>query len=407
MNFGIDNSRRSIINKVTEILVMNGEKVSNRRMNKYINEVKEKIYNEYIRYRFREFMTENFTDFIGYALWGYLIEYFDTDENHKEYETAGKNSDVFDKFFFISRYVCEKFSLFICEETRKKIYEILSEPLDKKFEGSGISFSFSDLVDKALYNVCLDYMRYRRTKNDLLNEQNMFFELPDTVEDYIMIMKGVFDRVYTELILFTNIPEVRDTRSIPDFEKEARKNYEDEIDALRKQNELLSKENTSLKKQADTSITFEEVENRVQDAYKDCSEMITLTNRKYSKLLNKYNALAEKYNALSKDAADGDYKDSAEPVIPSEIDTNKRYVFIVEEDVGFTEQIKDEFPNAVFSNSENIKEMNCDLVVFLTAFVSHSKYLNIKNQCKSNNIPFVHCAFTNVEMIKNAIRSIS
>ena len=138
------------------------------------------------------------------------------------------------------------------------------------------------------------------------------------------------------------------------------------------------------------------------------SKMANL-NKENKKLKNQLEQLKAKYEDLDiyhKNVIDNAFIDMTDEEIP-EIDTTKNYVFVSgkeTEHMGVIRDIIVEFPNSTVKYS-NFKVLanSTDLVVFLTSFMDHSTYYDIKNQCIAKDIPYVHCHTRNIKDIKRAI----
>jgi hypothetical protein len=143
------------------------------------------------------------------------------------------------------------------------------------------------------------------------------------------------------------------------------------------------------KKSLDTDMIKQEL----VEIYSESNEELL---RKISKLQDKYNKLAEKYNTYT-------VKEDSEKVetIEPEVDINKKYGFVIR-DNDFSRKILKYFPNSVIIKEGDTLD-NIELVVFITSFIGHSLYYEIKNKCKNAKIPYIHCNTINIELIKKTI----
>lgn len=403
-----------------KLLATGCENTSERRMRKYVNEVKDIVFSQYVQKVLMPELRSHSKDFNLFAHFKNLNNIYEFIRmfliTHFEYcFTENWSGDLHDSLCLVPEYISQQEHREIIQQLIKfddnnNIIAVNSSD-DKNTDGTALKDdiesndllkgmeNLNEIIDNAFEWACDNYLYYKRVQNPLLNESNMFFEIPDAPEDIIMILKTVLSVVMTDfLYALFNVNKDSDIEVKSQVPDDGRSNLMSEIEKLKIEIAGLKGKLAAANKKA------EEADEKIQDAYSSCEEMISLNNRKYVRLAGEYNSLSDKYKKLQNNQ-ENNQKENTKIEENIEIDMNKRYVFIIENDVGLTEQIKKSFPNAVFSESENIKEMKADLVIFLTAFVSHSKYSKIKNQCKNNNIPYVHCPFSNVDMIKNAIWS--
>lgn len=88
-----------------------------------------------------------------------------------------------------------------------------------------------------------------------------------------------------------------------------------------------------------------------------------------------------------------------------EIDYNKRYVFVLQtrQTLELEKVLYETFPNCVVTDNTNTINGGCDLAVLFTKWISHSLYSGAKRICRDNKIEFVHCPYSNIEMVKQVI----
>jgi len=142
-------------------------------------------------------------------------------------------------------------------------------------------------------------------------------------------------------------------------------------------------------------------ESKKSNKDEDYQKKIHELEKQVKKMEQKYGDLEEKYLRLKEHKEDAKEEMVAETIV--EIDTNANYLFLCYDDVTFFGAIKKAFPNASFSNDNTTVKNTIDYVVALTNHVDHSAYYGVKQQCDTRNIPFIHCPYTNVELIKDTI----
>ena len=90
-----------------------------------------------------------------------------------------------------------------------------------------------------------------------------------------------------------------------------------------------------------------------------------------------------------------------------ECDPTRKYTFVMSPWPLFEGQLKEVFPNAtIVSKMEIISKETSDLVIFMTSHMSHKFYKGIKNQCRDEQIPYLHFNSTNIKKLKKEIASV-
>ena len=90
------------------------------------------------------------------------------------------------------------------------------------------------------------------------------------------------------------------------------------------------------------------------------------------------------------------------------IDFNAKYLFSLDNSNAYIEnEILKIFPNATFVNLSKgytlHSQRKVDLVVIMTKYIRHATYYKIKEFCKQNDVPYVHCGTTNINTIIQCI----
>lgn len=263
-------------------------------------------------------------------------------------------------------------------------------------------FSFGKIIDKEIENVCMDYIRMRCMEMENVDESNYFLTLPENHVHAMFLLDRILDLIKIDIDNFCSSTQAKEMRKIMKQKTvkslcETNKELVETIDNLKE--EMAEKDNKinilngKLKNEKPVKKDNEELSllSEQNDALARQNDKL---KEKYNQLLSKYETLKEKTNNKITDA------EKQEEEI-KELDKNGKYLFICYEDVTFKRVILDEFPNASFCDSSiNINASSTDLVIVLTEHINHSAYYAAKEQCKSKNIPLIHCRFSNLELIK-------
>lgn len=285
------------------------------------------------------------------------------------------------------------------------VKEFLLDPY-KKYGNKSIE----DMINEEFANACKLHIARQCTMHQEITEDNYNITLP-----------RVSDRKYAEIwdIISNTINwSMRDIRNLAvDIKAEemsvsAMRNkyvarllddleeFEEKIATLEKENETLQQQVSVLKSKLNTKP--DALEDLVKP-YKDANEEL---RRRLASLQKKYDALEEKCQKEYKqeEVVNTASVPSEEVVETLDIDTEARYVFLVDPALPVAQRLLEEFPNCIVTKSnDNIDAKTTDFVVALTKSMRHDVYHGMRTQCKNKNIPFLHCHKTNVEFIKNTI----
>ena len=133
-----------------------------------------------------------------------------------------------------------------------------------------------------------------------------------------------------------------------------------------------------------------------------------IVQRDLTVLQNKYNDLQNSIDEYIEELTKDLYAEQElDTTIEYNIDTTKKYLFVSAKDTEHLNIFKDiekEFPNAVFKHTNfNIPANSVDIVIFFTSLLDHSTYYDIKNQCTTKNIPYIHYGGRNIIGLKKII----
>ena len=168
-------------------------------------------------------------------------------------------------------------------------------------------------------------------------------------------------------------------------------------------NELNSTINSQASEIAGLKKSKKDLEKNYLSQIADLTKQIKDLNKDKQDLQDKYDDL-NSYTSLIENENIDDNEDV-------EIDTSKHYIFVSSkgtENYSTIRTIQETFPNSIvkFGNF-NVPADSTDAVIFLTFYLEHSIYYDLKNQCKGKNIPIIHCSKRDITDIKRAIASIN
>ena len=281
--------------------------------------------------------------------------------------------------------------------------------------------TFAKLFDEEFEASCNAYLAKSLMNNDDITEENFIRKLPefgtrDSVFLFHDILSSLLPRLFFDVyVLFMQRADVINASTAETF-----KEIEEEKDNLKKQvsdleKQLREKERIIKEKEEDIQslskrlIAEENANKNMEKEIEKKTEAIAYENksllRQNKKLQSYYSDLSSKYNKLKAEIGDS-VADIEEDVREEmkEVDIDARYLFLLYDDIGCRQSIKEEFPNAEFtSKASSLFTQKYDMVIVLTECIDHSNYFAMKKQCKINNIPFAHCPYSNLDMIKTVI----
>ena len=203
-----------------------------------------------------------------------------------------------------------------------------------------------------------------------------------------------------------------DVREFQDMEKTTIEESIKQISESNKKIARLEEENAKLKEHLQKEIVARgNIEKKMatttsqktnEEIQKENFELV----RKNAKLEQQLLELSEKYNEVKNKTPILQKSDRITTKNIEECDINKKYGFVVGENLALQNKILSKFPNSIIL-AEGVKSFDVDCVVFITECLGHSLYYKVKGMCDSQNIPYIHCNFKNVECIKSTIAKVN
>lgn len=137
------------------------------------------------------------------------------------------------------------------------------------------------------------------------------------------------------------------------------------------------------------------------------NEHLAEKNREIKALNKQIQALKDKLAELS---PNGVLDDTFNNILEDEIyecDTKLPYVFVMAEwSKDFENNLLEEFDNSVIMHASDKLPINTKLVIFVTSHLKHNMYYKMKSVCTNCGVPYIHCASTNLDIIKNEIAKV-
>lgn len=282
------------------------------------------------------------------------------------------------------------------------------------------AWNFNDIYKQALVTTSKNNIKRKAGEFFISKEttpidgQNYFLTLPSKPMDYINIFTDILNLIKVDIIMLCNKSLISNCKNfsennfinklnqqMQEKQEEIEQYYNETMKNLREEalNEF-SELQEEYKLMVDELNNLDSLKNKLSIN----TEVISNQNDTIKKLMKENNKLKEKYNNLvSKINISEELQEKKE--VCKEIDINLNYVFLASEDITFKDGILNVFPNSkiISNNKANLNPNNIDYVIVLTNHIGHAEYYGVKEQCKNKNIPFLHCPFDNIQMIKELI----
>lgn len=261
-------------------------------------------------------------------------------------------------------------------------------------------------VAEEYQTAAMQFIREKALRMRNIDSSNYFLTLPDCFADAMRLIELTMNLVRSDIeIMYDYYVVKKEFKEEHQKELQEMEKMKDDLKRQREENEAeLQKAKTEIAR-LNTQLTQkttaeEDVVEGLRDENNTLLQQNTKLTKRYESLLTKYNRLKES----QVDNTEDEKKIETEEI--KELDMNGKYAFVLYEDSKFIDNIKREFPNAILIHTNtNIKSMNIDLVVFVSTQVHHSTYFGIKNQCRDNNIPFISCGNSNINILKEIMRN--
>ena len=266
--------------------------------------------------------------------------------------------------------------------------------------------TFYDMVTTEMKCACKQYVKRKANSNPDIEDDNYFKLLPTKYEECEMLFTDLLQGVFISLYAMFNSSEAEAmgqymTNKIKDEQK-------------KEQWQRHIREQELLNKIEDRNNLIDCLNNEIERLEKQLEQQPKTINDEHRAIREHNEALLRKISKLERMLASStsSKNNESELILNDEIieddimdiDYNKKYIFVGNDNKGFQEQIIKQFPNAVFVDSNiNLFAASIDMVIALTNHMSHSTYYDVKEQCKNKGIPFIHCKYSNVELIKELI----
>lgn len=311
---------------------------------------------------------------------------------------------------------------------------------DKQLLNNFLSFieyddNYVEVYDTALDVFINDYYASLLYKNEEFNADNCIGYLPDKndIRSYTVLFTHLlnFVFIFLQLKALSITPEVyldkegqinllkstieklkNDNRELQyDIEERDEKNayYKEQIKG---KDEIISE------KEAEILKLKEEIEN-----HKKTINRLNKENRllEYNEeqTLKEYESIIDELKSGDKETKDTTSVKESEVIKISEksdltnnnkdvkVNYNGKYLFVIEQGGIEINNISNTFPNATFVNLGKVHTLHSlrkiDLVVIMTKYIKHATYYKIKEFCKQNDVPYVHCGTRNINTIIQCI----
>lgn len=273
---------------------------------------------------------------------------------------------------------------------------------------------FSNVFDTCCLNeICKYVANYSLVNNiEIINTSDLYKCMPKNKLEYVSLIRNIIELFNYHLLDMTLSSYLSENNQL-DFGNRDSLNY-NVINNLREKNIKLENEtirltdeNKQLREnlQQEKNISYhlkQQIQKKENIATNEqLKEKIIELNKKNIKLEKQLLELKEKYEN-SKNVIPFEEKNEFIIEEIKECDIYKKYGFVIGNNLMLQNRLLTNFPNSIII-TEQSKNFEVECIIFMTSFLSHSCYYKIKNICDSQNIPYLHCNFKNLEQIKSTI----
>ena len=285
------------------------------------------------------------------------------------------------------------------------IFLYLCETFKKKF--LPIQVSIKELCDRMLIITAKEYLMSKSVEDKNLRENNILEYVPQYPHDLIEFYKRFYLYFIINMDRIASILAI--TKNMHEYFHDTDKEYVKTMNDMAKTQEELENENKELKKEK--SLLENKIEELNSISHKDTEKTKEENNtlRREKKSLQKeverlnqqiYKIKSEQKKEIKQQNAT---KENITPVYKDML-FDGHYLFVLYDDNTFIPDLKEAFPNTIFTGSNmNLENFCLDAIVVFTGHISHSAYLPIKQQAKNKNIPLLFSHSTNIDKVKKLI----
>lgn len=373
---------------------------TNKRWKKYIEKFKKELfcYIEKIFPAYKEGNIYNVSDFIISILHVYYDTFKEEDEDKRNFILTNTFCSL------IKNYNKENQDIFL-NDYIDNIITYINIFYDKDFNKlDNTLIDLNLIIENEIENCAKDYISKMYATHFNIEESSYFLTLPIDTIDILEIFSNLLNRLIIDIehIFISNFSDSF-LKYLKDETKESFMNENQNLLSSIQEKDNTINEQKNIISNLNNKLT--EMDNVCNQKLKENKDYNFVLQRKNVKLEKKYKELYETYFNL-KNTQSSPLKNNDLPIteLVKEVNLDANYVFVMIDDISLRSKIKEVFKNAVFvSNNINLNEKNIDLVIFMTSILDHTTYYGIKNQCKNNKIPFIHCEYFNINLIKELI----
>lgn len=319
---------------------------------------------------------------------------------HTPYESSKTQKDVDGIYQFMHNYIIYTDKLNFAEILSSDDYE--TKKLEKALDVNRETHTAVECILYELRYACKEFIRKRASINPNIDKSSYFATLPKTQIELLEIVQNTLNwtSIDIERSIRSNFNEALVNTKKEEFVEE----LTEKVNNMAKELESNEQQIKTLKCTiSDLTTKLSTVGNKCTDCQLDKKEYIDALIRENQKIKTRYGELLNKYHTIKRGSTDMDISIDNDFALP-ELDVTKRYLFIVGEEITFQSKITKAFPNALFTcKMQSLNQMDIECVIAITSCIDHSLYYGMKSHCKSQNIPFIHCEHSNVELIKQLL----
>ena len=294
----------------------------------------------------------------------------------------------------------------IAEEMRGLLFDMSMGEIVAMHYFEDCGYDIFHLLNHSIASSCRIYLEQECMSRNLVQTQINLNAVPSTFTENHQLYNQTLLIFHTNLML--HILEVNQDERIKEKTKKAKQKHKDKVKELTSTNQLLQKELSVLQTESKKK-TSEELQRLVskdndeliislQNEIKDLKRKLTKADKEIESLASKNEFLeAQVYttNEMIEDLETQEF----------ECDFTKKYAFVCQHET-LKAKIKQAFPNSMIIDKPiktALSKLKVEMVIMITAEMSHSLYGTIKQNAISSNVPYLHCKEVNIDKIATCI----
>ena len=369
------------------------------------HDIPAQFYMEYLSIFIKEETIDDFKvpDKFKERLIEFIRECKETNRENNEIKNDDFNDEMSTAFAMFTEFHC--FGEPYTSKEALSVFLFLCNIFKKEF--LPVSIPLKELCDRILIVTAKEYLMSKSVEEKDLRENNILEYVPQHPHELVEFYKRFF------LYFMINVDRIASilaiTKNMHEYFHDTDNEFKKTMQQMTKQQVELEDENKELKREkALLESKLNELTNLSQKGTEKTKEENNTLRRENKSLAKEVERLKQQIYKTKVEQKKEKKKEvvQATPEVPvyQDMKFDGHYLFVLYDDNTFIPDLKEAFPNTIFTGSNmNLENFCLDCIVVFTGHISHSAYLPIKQQAKNKNIPLLYSHSTNIDKVKKLI----